>query len=84
MCLVSQKHVEKSYFQIAEVLSFLMSGKLYTGLKAGKMACELHNLYSYFLIFKYIIRGQDLAGISSPARSSRSAVNGSGGNFWWH
>lgn len=58
---VSQKHVEKSYFQIAEVHSFLMSGKLYIGLKAGEMVCGLHNLYSYFLIFKYITRAQGLA-----------------------
>lgn len=71
---MSQKYFKTSYFQIAEVTSFLMSGKIYIALKAGKLACGLHSLYSYFLIFKYIIRAQGLAGISLSAKGSRSAI----------
>lgn len=38
------------------------------------MACGLHNLYSYFLVFKDIITTQALACISLSARGSESAI----------
>lgn len=38
------------------------------------MACGLHNLCSYFLIFKDIITAQGLACISLSARGSESTI----------
>lgn len=38
------------------------------------MACGLHNLYRYFLIFKDIVTAQGLACISLSARGSGSAI----------